>query len=334
MQYIVIDLEWNQPLSYQSRVYREVGDRLNFEMIQIGAAKLDESLHVSETASFLIRPTKYQRIHPRIRRMTGLGAEELADAPLFNEAMAQFEKWCGEDCVLLTWGIDDISVLQQNIDFFDYSWKQPPICDIQRLFSDVHQLKDRAGLSAAMELVNIQPEEDRPFHNAEYDAYYTGLVFATCPEPDKVLNYPEQARKLTRAVSKKEKGQVFDSILDALRSEQATGPICPLCGKPAKADGTWVPQSPDKYISLAKCRAHGTLMLRARFHVMDNDRKAVSFSVSKAAPSNVAYVHTKRLQVQQREEQYAQRYGHAIDYDEALLNADRSSVPFEDGGAE
>ena len=41
MHYIILDLQWNQPLSYQSHVYREVGDKLIFEMIQIGAVKLD-----------------------------------------------------------------------------------------------------------------------------------------------------------------------------------------------------------------------------------------------------------------------------------------------------
>lgn len=72
MQYIIIDLEWNQPLSYQSRIYREVGDRLIFEMIQIGAARVNEKMEVLETISILIQPTCYLKIHPRIRRMTGL----------------------------------------------------------------------------------------------------------------------------------------------------------------------------------------------------------------------------------------------------------------------
>ena len=31
MTYIILDLEWNQPISYQSRTYREVGDKLIFE---------------------------------------------------------------------------------------------------------------------------------------------------------------------------------------------------------------------------------------------------------------------------------------------------------------
>ena len=33
MHYIILDLEWNQPMSYQSHVYREVGDRLIFETV-------------------------------------------------------------------------------------------------------------------------------------------------------------------------------------------------------------------------------------------------------------------------------------------------------------
>ena len=72
MHYIILDLEWNQPLSYQSHVYREVGDKLIFEMIQIGAVKLDSDLMVVDSVSIPIRPTHYVKIHPRIRRMTHL----------------------------------------------------------------------------------------------------------------------------------------------------------------------------------------------------------------------------------------------------------------------
>ncbi len=39
MNYIVLDLEWNQPVSYASAAYRKVGSKLLFEVIQIGAAK-------------------------------------------------------------------------------------------------------------------------------------------------------------------------------------------------------------------------------------------------------------------------------------------------------
>ena len=57
MQYIVIDLEWNQPMSYDSAVYRQVGDRLIFEMIQIGAVKLNNMTITSilRYSSLLVR---------------------------------------------------------------------------------------------------------------------------------------------------------------------------------------------------------------------------------------------------------------------------------------
>ena len=51
MTYIILDLEWNQPISYQSKAYREVGDKLIFEMIQIGAVKLDGNLNPADTIS-------------------------------------------------------------------------------------------------------------------------------------------------------------------------------------------------------------------------------------------------------------------------------------------
>ena len=63
MQYIILDLEWNQPLSYQSAAYRKVGDRLIFEMIQIGAVKLNESLEIIDSISIPIQPTCYLKIH-------------------------------------------------------------------------------------------------------------------------------------------------------------------------------------------------------------------------------------------------------------------------------
>ena len=102
MQFIVLDLEWNQPTNYQSPVFRKVGDSLLFEVIQIGAAKLNERYEIIDTVDVLVRPTHYLTIHPRVRRMTHIGQEQLCDAPEFTEAMNLFMDWCGEDAIFLT----------------------------------------------------------------------------------------------------------------------------------------------------------------------------------------------------------------------------------------
>ena len=277
MTFIILDLEWNQPISYQSRTYREVGDKLIFEMIQIGAVRLGPDLTPAEAVSIPIAPTHYLRIHPRIRRMTGLDAEKLAGAPNFREALQQFAAWCGEDYTLLTWGCDDISVLYQNISFFHCEdIPIAPLCDIQKLFSEVHHLKDRSGLKTAMELTGIRADESMAFHNALYDAWYTALVFKTLPDPFAVLNYPQ-----------------------------------------------------NKYIAVAKCKNHGRILIRLRFRIDDDGKKILSRSTAPATGANVAYVHTKQLQMQERQARYLQEHGALPDPDEELLNADLSSMPFD-----
>ena len=64
------------------------------------------------------------------------------------------------------------------MDFFQCQEQLPPLCDIQKLYSDETGCKDRKGLKAAMEELSIAPDESRSFHNALHDAYYTALVFA------------------------------------------------------------------------------------------------------------------------------------------------------------
>jgi len=321
MQYIVVDLEWNQPVSYQSSVYRKVGDKLIFEMIQIGAVKLDEEFNIIDSVSIPIRPTHYIKIHPRIKRMTHLGQEELEDAPLFLEAMKQFDHWCGEDCCLLTWGCDDVSVLKQNVDFFGWDKPIPAAYDIQVLFSEAFELgKDRKGLKAAMEMVAVEEEADRSFHNALHDAYYTARVLQKLPEPRKVLTHPQQAKVL---IHERRSGRMrcpvkaFDGFKKAM--EAARSPKCPACGKDMALDGDYVYQTGDKYVAIALCKDHGEHFVRLRLEPSDDAKVFMGMQVEPLKPLSKAYVVTKRL-CEHR----------PADLEEALQEAGRSSMPFDD----
>ena len=326
MHYIVLDLEWNQPISWQSPVYRKIGDKLIFEMIQIGAVKLGEDLSITDSISLPIAPTHYVQIHPRIRRMTGLGAEELAGAPTFREALEQFAAWCGEDYTLLTWGCDDVSVLQQNIDFFECGdIPLAPLCDIQKLFAEVHGLKDRPSLQKAMELVNIQPDEQMAFHNARNDAWYTALVFQTLPEPEKALQHaltPKNLIHKPRKSRERTPAEHFPSARAALDSDTALKPTCPRCGRILALDGEYIMQSPDKYISIGKCRNHGRLLLRLRLGKTEDGEVTLQRAAAPATHANIAYVHTKQYAARQR--------GAVLDPDAGLDHVTRSNMPFEE----
>lgn len=44
MEYVILDLEWNQPVSKNSYPYLSIGDRMSNEIIQIGAYKVSEEM--------------------------------------------------------------------------------------------------------------------------------------------------------------------------------------------------------------------------------------------------------------------------------------------------
>ena len=198
------------------------------------------------------------------------------------------------------------------------------MCDIQRQFADAFKLKGQTGLQPAMELMQIEPEEGRDFHNALHDAYYTALVFQRMGDPAQALAYPQKPRPLIREKSdltKKVRGECFQSIVEALQSDAAV-PRCPVCGRPAELEAPgYVPQTPDKYIGLSRCRAHGPLMTRLLFRAREGHQRWMSASTVKATAQNIAYIHTKQLQVAARP---------LADPEAALENACGSYVPFSD----
>lgn len=300
MQYIVLDLEWNQPTSYNSAAYKSVGEKLLFELIQIGAVKLNEKMEVVDSFSQMIRPVHYAKLHPRIKRITHITQEELEDAPEFLEAMSRFAAFCGEDYALLTWGCDDVSVLDQNIRFFKCDVKLSKVYDMQKLFGDlIGNAKERQGLKAAMDHYEIEPSEDRPFHNALNDAYYTALVFAKFPQPNKVLEYPLTPRKLKHVEHKKEHAAVLrvrGSSRSALESGAAMTPPCPACGKHMQIPEGYLRMNDGSFTALADCTQHGLIMVNIRFGKDENGKKIMTRTASIAEEQNKAYVATKHLQ--------------------------------------
>ena len=327
MHYIVMDLEWNQPTSFNTPVFRQIGDSLLFEVIQIGAVKLAEDFSLQEELSIPIRPTHYTSIHPRVKRMTHLGQEELCDAPAFPEAMEQFAKWCGEDYVFLTWGGDDVSVFQQNLDFFKYEGKVGRMYDVQRYYAEAFELGARQkSLKGALEQLLIEPDESRGFHNAVNDAYYTALVLQKLPEPSLVLKHEQSPRKLSHNPRRTRFRitHTVPTVAEGLAGADVATPECPTCKKPTQLVTELTPQAPGKYVALSKCPQHGQLFIRVRFNVLPDGQRGMHLSVTPANAQNRAYVHTKVLQ-----NEYRRKHGQGFD-PEDLSRASESNMPFED----
>ena len=69
MEYIVFDLEFNQ--GFDRKLNKTVSDETcPFEIIQIGAVKLDSNLDMIDTFNTFVKPNIYKVIHPFIKKMS------------------------------------------------------------------------------------------------------------------------------------------------------------------------------------------------------------------------------------------------------------------------
>lgn len=113
MNYIVFDLEWNQsPNGKEDSV-----EHLPFEIIEIGAVKLNGNFEETGTFHKLIRPKVYKKMHFKISEVTHMDMAELRQAgEPFDVVMNRFLAWCGEEEFrFCTWGSMDLTELQRNM---------------------------------------------------------------------------------------------------------------------------------------------------------------------------------------------------------------------------
>lgn len=295
-----MDLEWNQPISLSSGAYKRVGDVLQFELIQIGAYKLDEKRRLVASFSRTIRPVHYRKLHPRIKRITGIRQEDLIMAPDFTSAMKSFLNWCGEDVMLFTWGNDDTSILSQNINFYKFEDNMPDVYDLQQLFGTLNgNNKNRFGLRKAMDMYNIKPSSEHPFHCAVDDAYYTALIFQRMPEDldyGQFISRPKMLGKKTNKTSASDRRAQVRTISGALRSKEALNPLCPECGRKTKVSEGYVPQGGETdFVALSDCAKHGLIYTYMQFTKHTAGYALYQYSTL-SEEQHPAYVKTKHLQ--------------------------------------
>ncbi|MDW8802707.1 exonuclease domain-containing protein [Clostridium sp. A1-XYC3] len=179
MSYIVFDLEFNQ--SYNSH---KEGSNVNplcpFEIIQLGAIKLDKNLKITSVLDRLVKPEVYSELNPFIKDLTNINPEELYNANPFKDVFEEFINFIEDSKnILCIWGMTDIKELLRNVHYhkLDLSVIPRDYIDIQRYASRYLNCPKgtNIGLHKAVESYGILTNYE--FHNAINDAYYTAEVF-------------------------------------------------------------------------------------------------------------------------------------------------------------
>ena len=179
MYFIVFDLELNQDFSSVQNLNKNKSSA-PFEIIQIGAVKLDSEFNTVDTFNRYVKPTFYTKINSFITELTGITTEQLQSEEHFPYVYKAYSDFIGGlDSIFCIWGTSDIKELFRNVEKHQLNSKPLPIrfINIQPYVSMYFNLppKNLLRLQHAVEALNLPI--NYAFHNAFYDAFYTAEIF-------------------------------------------------------------------------------------------------------------------------------------------------------------
>lgn len=307
--YIVFDLEWNQsPDGKEGAV-----EKLPFEIIEIGAVKLDSQFHFVSEFRQLVKPAVYQQIHFKIMEVTHMNIEELEhQGKEFTKAAEDFFRWCGADYIFCTWGSMDLSELQRNIAYFQMEIPFPyPLLyyDVQKLYSILYgDGKLKLSLDVAVEAMQLK--ESRPFHRAADDAYYTGKIMKQLnfdlvkdyysvdyyripfdKSEEIYITFPTYSKFVSKGYASKE---------DAVADKAVTDMVCYQCGRMLRKKIRWFSSNQKFYFCLACCPEHGFVKGKIRIKKSENGLVFVVKTIKLIDQDNVTQLYQKKEDTKRR----------------------------------
>lgn len=303
MNYIIFDLEWNQ--SPDGKKHSD--SRLPFEIIEIGAVKMNEKKEMIDSFQRLIKPQVYNWIHDSIHEVIHVDYKDLAEGMPFPQAVEEFLRWCGPEYRFFTWGNQDVMELQRNMKYYDMLELIPaPVTyyDVQKLFGICYEEnRERRALEFAIDKLEIGKNQD--FHRALADAWYTACVLQTIEDEcifshssldvyqnpktkkDEIyVRYETSSRYVSREFSSRER---------AMKDREVTSTRCPVCNNPAKRRIRWFMNNNSKvYYSVSQCQEHGYLTGRIRIRKTEEENYYAMKKLKLVSEAEAGEVREKR----------------------------------------
>lgn len=185
MHYIVLDLEFNQDFpSLDNPDFKR--RRSVFEIIQIGAIKLDENFNTIASFNRYVKPTIYSKVSPFITKLTGITTEQVMNEKEFPEVYEDFLQFIEDkESIFCTWGMSDMKELFKNLGYhkLDNKSLSRSYINLQPYVSKFLGLPSKKLLSLQNAVKALNIEISYEFHSAIHDAYYTAEIFKKIYDP-------------------------------------------------------------------------------------------------------------------------------------------------------
>ena len=302
MNFIVFDLEWNQCPYGKDRENKA----LPFEIIEIGAVKLDAERNYVDSFEQIVRPTVYKNLNYRTKEIVHMNSQMLRKGKLFPDAVREFLLWAGHDSVFCTWGPGDLTELQRNMKYYHllHLLKGPlHYYDVQKLYAVQHETMDkRRSLESAVD--HLQMSKDRDFHRADADAWYTARLFQTI-DMDVVMAYDsidayQNPKTKTEEIHTVYNGyskyisREFLNKEDAMKDPEVVATHCCRCGKKARKKIRWFSVNSRNYYCVAVCPEHGLLKGKIRMKHTDDGHVYVVKTIKISSEPEADSIRKKR----------------------------------------
>ena len=311
MNYIIIDLEWNQCPNGKAKEEK----MLPFEIIEIGAVKVNESRKMIGEFHEIIKPAVYTVLNDTFKEIVPGEMEELKQGRKFPDVIREFFEWCGEEYRFATWGPMDLVELQRNMKYYQLSTlSHKPFFyyDVQRLFAVFFEENKQARtLAFAVEFFHIEEKEE--FHSAIADAKYTALIFQKF-DLKKTKKYMEIDYFNAPKKREDEMYVSFTSYSKYISMEYKTkelllgaknvkSAVCCICQGHASKKIDWFSNNNRNYYGVFLCKQHGYLKGKLRVKKSEDERyfavktiKIISKDEATSLKKQKEEIHLKKME--------------------------------------
>ncbi len=263
---------------------------LPFEIIEIGAIKLDENLEIIDEFFNIISPCVYKKLHYKVWEIVQIGIEELKKkGDPFKVAADKFFEWAymdGQEPVFCSWGSMDLMELQRNMAYFKVKSPFPyPLLyyDLQKIYNMYIETEDRnkAPLDRAVSVLGIPHE--RAFHRAIDDAWYAAMAMKSMhmekyekylsldyyripqnKEEEIELVFPSYAKFVSKGYATK------DEVMEQANIRSLH---CFRCKRKLRKKIRWFTSNQKSYYALGHCPEHG--FVRGKINIKSFEKGCV-----------------------------------------------------------
>lgn len=237
MNFVILDLEFNG-------AYSKKKSKFINEIIEFGAIKCDSQLNVIDKFSMLVTPQVGKKLNPYVKELTHISQKELNESNnTFTHVLSKFKKFLG-DSILVSWGVSDVLVLMDNVDYYlgerriDFA---KYYCNLQKYCEDelnVHDKAHQMGLSTCAKKLNVDFDEQR-LHRACDDAYLTTLCFITICDFGTLPKYIEKVDDSFYEKITFKNTPIYD-FKSPLIDKREMYFLCDTCGHKTRRKTKWV----------------------------------------------------------------------------------------------